>query len=333
MDVGTLSLGGALSPITRVRRLFTAGEKGVWYDPSDIGTLFQDSAGTTPVTAVTQPVGLMLDKSKGLVLGPELVTNGTFDSAVGWTENYDGANGWRIVGGVAEHVGTLNTYLTSSYPLTIGKFYKLTCTVTGVVKVESANTGVISLLSGTNTYIFSATTAFLRFYANAAGTIDNVSFKELPGYHATQVTSTARPTLQQDANGKFYLKFDGVDDFMVTPSIDFSGTDKMSVFAGVRKLSDAAVAILIESSIDSNTNNGSFSVTSPATVSGNYGFALHGDTAVIGRIATTFNAPITNVITGQYNIGGADYLTEVLARINGVVPTLSSSGASGAGNF
>ena len=34
-----------------------------WYDPSDLSTLFQDSAGTTPVTASGQPVGKMLDKS------------------------------------------------------------------------------------------------------------------------------------------------------------------------------------------------------------------------------------------------------------------------------
>ena len=47
--------------------LFSNGEQGAWYDPSDYSTLFQDSAGTTPVTAVEQFVGLMLDKSKGLV--------------------------------------------------------------------------------------------------------------------------------------------------------------------------------------------------------------------------------------------------------------------------
>lgn len=34
-----------------------------WYDPSDMSTLFQDSAGTVPVTATGQPVGRMLDKS------------------------------------------------------------------------------------------------------------------------------------------------------------------------------------------------------------------------------------------------------------------------------
>lgn len=42
---------------------FLASEQGIWLDPSDMATMFQDSAGTTPVTAVEQPVGLILDKS------------------------------------------------------------------------------------------------------------------------------------------------------------------------------------------------------------------------------------------------------------------------------
>jgi len=43
--------------------LFTGSETGAWYGPSDLSTLFQDSAGTTPVTTAGEPVGLMLDKS------------------------------------------------------------------------------------------------------------------------------------------------------------------------------------------------------------------------------------------------------------------------------
>ena len=43
--------------------LFTTGVNGAWYDPSDFSTMFQDAAGTVPVTAVGQPVGLILDKS------------------------------------------------------------------------------------------------------------------------------------------------------------------------------------------------------------------------------------------------------------------------------
>src|SRR5574343_1564153 len=43
--------------------LFAAGEQGAWYDPSDLSTMFQDRAGTTPVTAAGQTVGKILDKS------------------------------------------------------------------------------------------------------------------------------------------------------------------------------------------------------------------------------------------------------------------------------
>jgi hypothetical protein len=58
--ISRLPLGvGGFSPVT----LFTAGEQGVWYDPSDITTLFQDTAGTTPVTTVGQTVALIKDKS------------------------------------------------------------------------------------------------------------------------------------------------------------------------------------------------------------------------------------------------------------------------------
>ena len=44
-------------------QIFLSGVLGVWFDPSDLSTLFQDAAGTIPVTADGDPVGLMLDKS------------------------------------------------------------------------------------------------------------------------------------------------------------------------------------------------------------------------------------------------------------------------------
>jgi hypothetical protein len=43
--------------------LFASGEAGAWYDLSDLSKLFQDSAGTTAVTADGDPVGSLLDKS------------------------------------------------------------------------------------------------------------------------------------------------------------------------------------------------------------------------------------------------------------------------------
>ncbi len=46
-----------------IAAMFASGEQGAWYDPSDLSTMYQDAAGTIPVTAVGQPVGKILDKS------------------------------------------------------------------------------------------------------------------------------------------------------------------------------------------------------------------------------------------------------------------------------
>lgn len=43
--------------------LFAGGVKGVWFDASDLSTMFKDIAGTQQVTAVGDPVGKWLDKS------------------------------------------------------------------------------------------------------------------------------------------------------------------------------------------------------------------------------------------------------------------------------
>jgi hypothetical protein len=53
--------GASFSPAM----LFASGELGAWYDPSDISTLFQDSAGATPVTAAGQSVGRINSKGGG----------------------------------------------------------------------------------------------------------------------------------------------------------------------------------------------------------------------------------------------------------------------------
>jgi hypothetical protein len=53
--------GGA--PAFDPATLFASGELGGWYDPSDLSTLFQDTAGTVPVTAAGQLVARISDKS------------------------------------------------------------------------------------------------------------------------------------------------------------------------------------------------------------------------------------------------------------------------------
>lgn len=59
----TTSPPAAPAPSFSPADLFAASEKGWWYDLADFDTLFQDIAGTIPVTAVGQFVGKYLDKS------------------------------------------------------------------------------------------------------------------------------------------------------------------------------------------------------------------------------------------------------------------------------
>lgn len=62
----TLTIGGVSDTFTTTTtiagQLFAAGEQGGWWDISDLASMFQDSAGTTPA-AVDQPVGRVNDKS------------------------------------------------------------------------------------------------------------------------------------------------------------------------------------------------------------------------------------------------------------------------------
>lgn len=64
----TSPLDGLESPFGTSRgftpySLFSSGQQGFWYDPSDFSTMFQDAAGTIPVAAQNDPVGLIRDKS------------------------------------------------------------------------------------------------------------------------------------------------------------------------------------------------------------------------------------------------------------------------------
>ena len=154
--------------------------------------LYQDAAGTTPVTAVEQPVGLMLDKSKGLVLGSNLAPgNGEFNSAGGWTTD---AN-WSISNGSANTLNApVNSHLYSTEAvLTVGKIYLITFTISGatagaVRPYAGSRAGSTYGIDGTYSLILDAAgSGVIRFFTVGVSTtisIDNVSYREIPGNHA-----------------------------------------------------------------------------------------------------------------------------------------------------
>lgn len=187
----------------QIQKLFANGEQGFFYDPNDLSTMYQDAAGTVPVTAEGQPVGLVLDKS------------------------------------------------------------------------------------GRNN-------------------------------HAYQTTSASRPILRKNVlTGANYLEFDGSDDFLQTNNIDFTGTDKVSLFAGIRKLSDAVQGVLCElsTSVIHSNNSGAFAVSAPGTATlTTFRPYSKGTVLVNSNAATTAPAPNSFVGTAKMSIS----IPKLDVRIDGV---------------
>ena len=453
-------------------------------------TMYQDAAGTVPVYAPGQPVGLRLDKSKGLVLGSEVVVNGSFASGANWVT----AAGWTISGGKASASAASAALYQISSGAAAGKTYKVTFTISdyvsgscrielrsGITNSASANGTFTALVRGnsTDSYIYVVPASF-------TGSIDDISVKELFGNHAVQSALGSRPmygiepkggrrnlltqtedlttvggwslasatsvggatdpdagatafTLTATANNanilrasnlntigiqyvnSFYVRrvsgsgavsiyrdtgaevaitltsswvrysttwtatgvngyigiklavsgdvvqiwhpqqetgstatnyqrvttafdvteagvntchycqYDGSDDGMVTNSIDFSGTDKMSVFAGVRKLSDAVQGAIIESSTGLQNGSLGFWTGGPILAGANYHFNSRGNATGTAITPTSYAAPITNVLTGLGDISG-DTAT---IRVNGVqvAQTTTDQGTGNYGNY
>jgi hypothetical protein len=206
---------------------------------------------------------------------------------------------------------------------TLAATYTLAFSGAGTVTATGTNIGVYS--AGSNSLVCTAGTLTLTVVgsvtlADLRVTNDGVG---LPAYQAV-VTST-----NYDTTGfPLYLRFDGTDDSMATSAIDFTATDKMSVFAGVRKLSDAAQGSFVELSASVSSNAGAFAIQAPRNTGvGNYSF-FTGGTVLQSVNPTGFTAPISNVLTGLGDISG----DRATLRVNGTQAAQSTSD-QGTGNY
>jgi hypothetical protein len=211
--LGASQVFGGLTPFDP-SSLFALSEPGVWYDPSDLTTMFTDTAGTTQA-AVGQAVALVLDKSKGLVLGGELAASAAVSS------NWSVITGSHTIAqdGVAVKVTCTSTGIAQVNlgTVAVGRYYA----VSYQIRVDSGSAVPVSFTSitfgpgsfnATSTAFVSQSAYFSPTTANAVAlrlTLDtgevayvqNISVKELPGNHATQSTTTARPILARIPEG------------------------------------------------------------------------------------------------------------------------------------
>ena len=369
------------------RSLFASGEQGIWLDPSDFSTLFQDAAGTTPVTAVGQPVGKILDKSGrgnhatqttaasrptvearvNLLLNSGLTGGGA--APTGWAQLLaDGTSApvTSIYGGADGAVAYLQTATSNRPALYTNATVSASTTYTYSILIESVSGSLVASACATInnppsgvtiTYpVCSAnpsgaasgvlTTGVLEVRIAVAATAGTVQLRAGIGCSgaATGTLQFSRPQFEEgtsrttfqrvntatdyvDVGAPRYLSFDGTDDGMATPSINFTGTDKMTVWAGVRKLSDAAAGLVVELSAAIGTNNGAFSAFAPVSAAANAQYGSKGTTASFAS-PTGLTSPLTFVMCGQSNIAAPS----VSARINGVVAA-SSTSSQGTGNY
>ena len=195
--------------------LFSNGEQGFFYDPNDLSTMYQDAAGTIPVTGAGQAVGLIKDKS--------------------------------------------------------GR-----------------------------------------------------------GNHARQTVSASRPVLQRNATtGAYYLAFDGTDDFLLTNSINFTATDKVSLFAGVRRLSDAGVSTIAEFSANSASNTNSFYLVGLSNSAVQFNSRGSGNSATVS--SQRFPAPAPVVISSVGDISGK--VSKIRANSGGYAVNVGDQGTGNYGNY
>lgn len=222
-----------------VAGLWRNGEQGVWYDASDLSTMYQDAAGTLPVYApgqgqVDPPVGLWLDKR--LPIGNELVLNGDNESSVAVvpedvlirlskTRTADFAQSGAFSTKLTSTAGS-GTHYWQLWKVPANK----SVLVTGFIYIpdgaaarqpirvvdQSDGSVIVDVAPAASTDRWVS----FRYYRAPKGAqwimslgnntpadwgttsiyVDNLSIRELPGNHAYQTTTTSRPTLSARYN-------------------------------------------------------------------------------------------------------------------------------------
>lgn len=374
--------------------LFSGGQVGVWYDPSDFSTLFENTDGTGAISTVEKPVGKMLDKSgngfhvtaaNNSTARPifrnrynRLTNSEVFDS--GWTVIFASVTANTEVAPNGTTTADTLTVVSNSYPqvyqqalgvinpaLYIASVYakagtndQISLELRGPNLVPDATfnltTGTVVSGSGTivsagnGWYRCSVTTTtntinplfIIGGKANSAGTVYiwGAQLTTVDDHAAInqEYQSITTATSYNSDTTKFppYLEFDGADDcFIPSSNLDFSASNKVSVFCAVSKNLVTNFGIVAELSASAGTNNGAFALWINGDTGGlgrnTHGITLRGTTNFYDEAFRPYPSPANAVLSYIFQPGEAD---QISSRINGSPVTASSTlNSTSAGNF
>lgn len=290
------------------RRLHANGAPGYWLDFKDPTTMWQDTVGATPLTGVAQTVARIRDKS----YWGHVFSQGTATARPTWTTRVN-----LLL--ATETLATQSvTVLAASYVLRFSG--SGTVTLSGAASgAYSAGSHSITCTAGslTLTVAGSVTQADLRTASDAALAV--------PSYQ--RVTTD---TDYESSGFTWRLKFK-TDDFLVSANtIDLTGTDKVTVFAAVKKMSDAARAVLVEHG-NGTGQPGTFGITAPDSAgAANFWAYSRGSALAQASVGNLSNLPAggSHIVTLIADIA-ADRLD---TRVDGVLRD-SDTDDQGTGNF
>lgn len=213
---------GGFNPLTDI-------PSAAYWDMHTPDAAYETLPGNTLATAQNDGIGAVLDIKRYKERGPELVVNGDFNSADGWTLG----SGWSIASGKATRVAAASpSVLSRPFSDTAGMLYEVTAEIVSVnpgsgsvsirfsggTEIRGPNittAGTATFLcagNGTNSALWIATNS-----TDAEVEVESLSIREIPGYHAIQSLATAQPVLNIEGGIRSAL-FDGVDDRLVIPN-------------------------------------------------------------------------------------------------------------------
>lgn len=168
--------------------------------------------------------------------------------------------------------------------------------------------------------------------AVVGGPIGAVRDKSGNNWHRRQTNNAKRPTLRQSGS-RYYIEYNGTTNFLVTGSIDLTGTNVLTLCWGAAKETGNNNALVLESSSNATTTNGTMRLTANGGSIENWECGIRG-TVAQGQFRRALSGSSKNVVTtiGEL-IVSANLLDQLAVRVDGVAATGNGAGTTGGSNY